>query len=68
MDQFAEGDPAGTPKGGTFLQASVTYREIDTRHLEMIEEQLLGRERVNAWTVDDEQREADALHPYTQLW
>lgn len=68
MDNYAREDPVQPPAGTTFLMASVTFNEIDIRQLEIVEEQVLGQQRVAAWTVDEQQRQDDSLHPYTQIW
>ncbi|KAH7728016.1 serine threonine protein kinase [Aphelenchoides avenae] len=67
MDNYAREDPVQPPAGTTFLMASVTFNEIDIRQLEIVEEQVLGQQRVAAWTVDEQQRQDDSLHPYTQI-
>jgi len=60
-------DPVQLPRDLSFLQISVTYNQIDIKHVDTLEAAVLGQERVNIWSFCSEQRLADMEDPHVEL-
>lgn len=67
FDKLAEDDPAQIPDYKTTLQAAATFRDLNTKHVDLIDNLMLGKRHIDNWEYHLEQRFEDAKAPETKL-
>lgn len=65
---LAENDPVQFSLNQTTLQVAATYRNLDTKHIDLLENVMLGKQRVGNWEYHVEQKLCDMLDEHTNIW